>query len=65
MCLTTSFLAYGSFQATGGFKFIIIIKCMHGLEACIFKYITVAAFCIYSERCEDAAKRGGWKPCIK
>ena len=32
---------------------------MHRLQACLFKYITVAAFRIYSERCEDAAKRGG------
>ena len=33
---------------------------MHGLQACLFKYITVAAF-----HSEDAAKRVGWKPCIK
>ena len=31
---------------------IIISKCMHGL----FKYITVAAFRIYAQRGEDAAK---------
>ena len=30
---------------------------MHGLQACLFNYITVAAFCIYSEGSEDAAKR--------
>ena len=36
VCLT------GSFLATGGFS-----KCMHGLQACLFKYITVAAFYIY------------------
>ena len=33
VCLTASFLA------TGG---LIISKCMHGLQACLFKYITVA-----------------------
>ena len=38
---------------------------MHGLQACLFKYITVAAFCMYAERGEDAAQRGGWRPCIK
>ena len=38
---------------------------MHVLEACIFKYITVAAFSIYAQRGEDVAERGGWKPCIK
>ena len=30
---------------------------MHGLQACLLKFITVAAFRIYSERHEDAAKR--------
>ena len=33
MCLTASFLA------TGGFS-----KCIHVPQACLFKYITVAAF---------------------
>ena len=37
---------------------------MHGLQAYLFKYITVAAFRIYAGRGEDAAKRGGWRPCI-
>ena len=37
LCLTASFLATG----------LIISKCMHGLQACLFKYITVAAFRIY------------------
>ena len=32
---------------------------MHGLQACLLKYITVAAFPIYAQRDEDAAKRGG------
>ena len=38
---------------------------MHGLQACLFEYITVAAFRIYAECGEDAAKKGGWRPCIK
>ena len=33
---------------------------MHGLQACLFNYITVAAFRIYAERGKDATKRGGW-----
>ena len=37
---------------------------MHDLQACLFKYITVAAFCIYAQCVEDAAKRVGWRPCI-
>ena len=35
---------------------------MHGLQACLFKYITVAAFCIYAQFGEDAPKRVGWRP---
>ena len=38
---------------------------MHGLQACLSKYITEAAFHIYAQRGEDGAKRGGLKPCIK
>ena len=38
---------------------------MHGLQAFLFKYITVAAFRIYALCGEDAAKRGGWSYCIK
>ena len=38
---------------------------MYGLQACLFKYITVAAFRIYAQRGEDAAKKAGWRPCIK
>ena len=38
---------------------------MHGLQACLFKYITLAAFLIYADRGEGVAKREGWKPCIK
>ena len=30
---------------------------MHGLQACLFKYITVAAFRIYVQCPEDAVKR--------
>ena len=26
---------------------------MHGLQACIINYITVAAFCIYAQHVED------------
>ena len=29
---------------------------MHGLQACLFKYRTVAAFRIYAQRGEDVAK---------
>ena len=29
---------------------------MHGLHTCLFKYITVAAFHIYAQRGDDAAK---------
>ena len=38
---------------------------MYGLQACLIKYITVTAFHIYSQRGEDDAKRGDWRPCIK
>ena len=39
---------------------------MHGLQTrLIFKNITVAAFGICAQRGEDAAKSGGWRPCIK
>ena len=34
MCVTASFLATGSFV-------LIISKCIHDLQACLFKYITV------------------------
>ena len=37
---------------------------MHGLQACLFKYITVAAFRIYALHGEDGAKQGDWKLCI-
>ena len=38
---------------------------MHGLQACLVKYISVAAFRIYAQHGEDAAKTRGWRPCIK
>ena len=38
---------------------------MHGLQACLFKYITVAAVHRYAHRGESVAKRRGWRPCIK
>ena len=73
MCLTASFLATelavrhtklvcltASFLSTDGFNEVLIIsKCMHGLQACLLRYITVAAFRIYAQRGEDAADRGG------
>ena len=33
----------------------VISKFMRGLQACLFKYITVAAFHIYVQCVEDAA----------
>ena len=62
MCLTASSLA------TGGFKFKSFQNACNvfiGLQSCLFKYITVAAFHIYAQRGEDGAKRGEWRPCIK
>ena len=38
---------------------------MHDLQARLFEYITVAAFCIYAQCGEDATKRVGWRSCIK
>ena len=54
VCLTAIFLA------TGGFS-----KFIHCLQACLFKYITVAAFHIYALHGEDAVKGRGWRSCIK
>ena len=49
-----------SFLATGGFKFLLFQNaCM------VSKHVVVVAFCIYAQRCEDAAKRGCWRLCIK
>ena len=54
VCLTASFLA------AGGFK----LKSFQ--NACmVYKHAVVAAFQIYAQRGEDAAKRGGWRPCVK
>ena len=48
------------FWVTGGFKFLLFPN------ACMFyKHAVVAAFHIYAQRGEDAAKRGDWRPCIK
>ena len=38
---------------------------MLGLQACLFKNITVAAFRIIAEHDEDAAKRGGLRPVME
>ena len=34
------------------------------VQSCLFRYITVAAFCIYAQCCEDVAKRIGHGNCI-
>ena len=53
-CRTASFLA------TGGVKLKLFPNaCM------VYKHAVVAALHIYAQRGEDAAKRGGWRPCIK
>ena len=55
MCPTASVLA------TGGFKFYLFQNvCMS-----VYKHAVVAAFCIYAQSSEDAAKRGGSRQCIK
>ena len=59
ICVSDSY-----FYAYRGFQVLIISKCMPGLQAFLFKYITVAAFHIYAQCGEDAAKWGGWKPCM-
>ena len=38
---------------------------MHGLQACLFKYIIVAALRIYAVHGEAATKRGGLRTFIK
>ena len=38
-----------NFSGYWWFQVLIISKCMHGLQACLFKYITVAAFHIYAQ----------------
>ena len=57
--LAVRHLSTASFLATDGFKFLIISKCM------VYKHAVVAEFHIYAQGCEDAAKRGGWRSCIK
>ena len=64
MCLTASFQVLCVWQLVSGywwFQVLIISKCIHGLQACLFKYITVAAFSVYALHGEDAVKRGGWR----
>ena len=49
------------FLASGGFKFYFFFK-----NACmVYKHAVVAAFHIYAQLGEVAAKRGGWSLCIK
>ena len=31
----------------------------------VYEHAVVAAFSIYAQHGEDAAERGGWRPCIK
>ena len=52
-----------SFLATG-ILLLIISKCMHGLHACFCRtmHAVVAAFHIYTQCGEDAAKTRGWQP---
>ena len=38
---------------------------MHSLQACLFKYITVAAFGSYAQRGKDSTKGGGWGHVLK
>ena len=30
----------------------------------VYKHAVIAAFCVYDQHGEDAAKRGGWRLCI-
>ena len=54
LCPTASFLV------TGGFKFLLFQNaCM------VYRHAVVAAFLIYAQHGEVAAKRGGWSLCIK
>ena len=49
-----------SFLVTSGFKFQLFQNaCM------VYKHAVVAAFRIYAQRGEDAAKREVWRQCIK
>ena len=54
MCLLASFLA-----TDGLVLFFFQNACM------VYKHAVVAAFRIFAQRGEDAAKRGGLRPCIK
>ena len=56
LCVLTA-----SFLASGGFKFYFFFK-----NACmVYKHAVVAAFHIYAQLGEVAAKRGCWSLCIK
>ena len=46
-------------------SFDYISECMLGLQACLFVYITVTAFCSYAQHGDDAANRVGWRPYIE
>ena len=48
-CQTHKFCVSDSyFSGYWWFQALVILKCMHGLQACLFKYISVAAFRIYA-----------------
>ena len=49
-----------SFLATGEFKFKLFQN-----AGMVYKHAVVAAFRIYAQLGEDAAKRGVWRRCIK
>ena len=50
----------GSSLAIDGFKFLL------SRNACmVYKHAVVAAFRIYAQHGDVAAKRGGWSLCIK
>ena len=46
-CLSDSF-----FSGYWWSQVLFFSKCMHRLQACLFKYITVSAFCIYALHCK-------------
>ena len=55
MCPTASFLATGG-SSVSYFK-------MYAWS--VYKHVVAAAFRIYAQHGENAAKRGGWMLCIK
>ena len=56
MCVSDNY-----FSGYWWLQVLIISKCMRDL----LKHAVVAAFHIYAQRGADAAKRGGWRLCIK